>query len=139
MPEDAQPCGAHKLGEAIRGTYYDYTCDDCVLPWNHYDPPQINDISEVSMNSEAKTTKQEKLVVIVNESVAASLVKDAGTFLLFGGLMYFNHRALDGHLLIDLVFITIVLLWIMGRNSSKVYSGPISGAIKWLEDKNAPF
>jgi hypothetical protein len=22
---------------------FDYTCDDCMLPWNHYDPPELND------------------------------------------------------------------------------------------------
>lgn len=86
-----------------------------------------------------KATKQEKLVIILNESVTASLIKDAGTFLLFGGLMYFNHRALAGNVLIDLVFIVIVIMWLAGRSSSKAYSGPISGAKKWLEDKDEVF
>lgn len=31
-------CGAHKLGEAIKGSYFDYTCDDCMLPYNHKEP-----------------------------------------------------------------------------------------------------
>lgn len=22
----------------VHGTKPDYTCDDCMLPWNHYDP-----------------------------------------------------------------------------------------------------
>lgn len=32
------PCGAHELGEAIPGSYFDYTCDDCMLPEPHLDP-----------------------------------------------------------------------------------------------------
>lgn len=30
---DSNACGAHKLGEAIPGSYFDYTCDDCMLPY----------------------------------------------------------------------------------------------------------
>lgn len=81
------------------------------------------------------TDKPQKLVVILKESVAASLIKDAGTFLLFGGLMYFNHRVLDGHVLIDLVFILIVFLWLSSLNLSTIYKGDKAGAVKWLQDK----
>jgi len=79
--------------------------------------------------------KQDKLVVILQESVIASLIKDAGTFLLFGGLMYFNHRVLAGNGWIDFVFILIVFMWLSSRNMSKVFTGPKSEAIKWLQDK----
>jgi hypothetical protein len=79
--------------------------------------------------------KQDKLVVILQESVIASLIKDAGTFLLFGGLMYFNHRVLAGNGWIDFVFILIVFMGLSGRNMSKVFTGPKSEAIKWLQDK----
>jgi len=36
---NADACGAHKLGEAIPNSYFDYTCDDCMLPanWLDYD------------------------------------------------------------------------------------------------------
>lgn len=44
MGDDRQPCGAHKLGDAIRGSYFDYTCDDCMLPYPHLDPPELNDL-----------------------------------------------------------------------------------------------
>lgn len=81
------------------------------------------------------TDKPQKLVVILKESVATSLIKDAGTFLLFGGLMYFNHRVLDGHVLIDLVFILIVFLWLSSLNLSTIYKGDKAGAVKWLQDK----
>lgn len=36
--EDA--CGAHWM--EVRA--FDYTCDDCMLPWNHLDPEEINDL-----------------------------------------------------------------------------------------------
>lgn len=77
--------------------------------------------------------KPEKLVVIVQESVIASLIKDAGTFLLFGGLLYFNHRVLAGNGWIDFVFILIVFMWLAGRSTSKVFTGSKADAIKWLE------
>lgn len=38
MHDDQQPCGAHALGEAIPGSYFDYTCDDCMLQYPHLDP-----------------------------------------------------------------------------------------------------
>lgn len=79
--------------------------------------------------------KPEKTVVILNESVLGSLVKDAGTFLLFTGTMYFNHAYLAGNGWLDAIFVLIVVLWLIGRNSSRVYSGNTAGAIKWLQDK----
>lgn len=77
--------------------------------------------------------KPQKLIVILQESVAASLIKDAGTFLLFGGLMYFNHRVLAGNGWLDFLFIMIVILWLSSRNLSTVYKGDKEGAIKWLK------
>lgn len=44
MDDRQQPCGAHKLGEARPGSYFDYTCDDCMLPEPHLDPPELNDL-----------------------------------------------------------------------------------------------
>lgn len=79
--------------------------------------------------------KKQKLVVIINESALLSLVKDAGTFALFAGLMYFNHTVLNGSTFIDFMFILIVITWLSARNGSQVYSGPKEGAIKWLKDK----
>jgi hypothetical protein len=35
-------CGYH--GFADGKPVFDYTCDDCMLPWNHYDPPEQNDL-----------------------------------------------------------------------------------------------
>lgn len=79
--------------------------------------------------------KPEKLVVIVQESVIKSLIKDAGTFLLFAGLLYFNHTVLSGSTWVDVLFILMVFTYLAGKASNKCYSGPIEGAIKWLEGK----
>lgn len=29
---DENACGAHNLGGAIPNSYFDYTCDDCMIP-----------------------------------------------------------------------------------------------------------
>lgn len=83
----------------------------------------------------SETKKQEKLVVVLRESVIASLIKDAGTFLLFGGLLWFNHQYLDGNGWLDAIFVIIVIIWLSSLNLSTVYKGNIEGAIKWLGDK----
>ena len=79
--------------------------------------------------------KPEKLVIIVQKSVIGSLIKDAGTFLLFAGLLYFNHTVLNGSTWVDVLFILLVFTYLAGRASKQCYSGPIDGAIKWLQDK----
>lgn len=79
--------------------------------------------------------KPEKLVVILRENVIASLIKDAGTFLLFGGLLWFNHTYLDGNGWLDAIFVVIVIIWLSSLQLSNVYKGNIEGAIKWLGDK----
>ena len=33
-------CGAHNLGEAIPNSYFDYTCDDCMIP-NSLEPSDV--------------------------------------------------------------------------------------------------
>lgn len=79
--------------------------------------------------------KKEKLVVILQESLLASIVKDIFTFGMFGGLLYFNHRVLSGNGWIDFVFILIVFMYLASKNLSTVYSGPKDGAIRWLQGK----
>jgi len=79
--------------------------------------------------------KQEKLVIILQESVVGSIIKDAVTFLMFGGLMYFNHKVLDGNGWIDAIFILFVLMWLQGLKSGRAFSGNCEDAIKWLENK----
>lgn len=77
-------------------------------------------------------SKQLNRVVIVNENVIGSIVKDIVTFALFAGLMWFNHACLNGSTWIDLAFILFVFLWLLSKRSSQVYSGSKEGAIKWL-------
>lgn len=56
-------CGAHKLGEAIPNSYFDYTCDDCMLPYNHKDPeddPNFKDDKENNKKRNKPNKKHEK-------------------------------------------------------------------------------
>ena len=77
---------------------------------------------------ENKTTR----IVLVQESVASSIIKDVSTFLLFAGLLYFNHAVLSGSLFIDILFIVLVMMFLIGRGSKSTFSGTKSEAIKWL-------
>ena len=76
-----------------------------------------------------------KLVVIIEESVVGSLIKDIFTGLLFGGLLYFNHAYLSGSTLIDILFIFLVIMLLVAKSSNYLYKGKLSDAIKFLEDK----
>ena len=78
--------------------------------------------------------KQEKLIIIIEESLVSSIVKDIFTFILFGGLMYFNHRYLSGSTFIDFLFIVCVIMLLVGRASKSVFSGSKEKAIKWLKE-----
>ena len=42
-------------------------------------------------------SKNNNEVVIINESVVGSIVKDLVTFSMFAGLLYFNHKVLSGN------------------------------------------
>lgn len=79
--------------------------------------------------------KNNKLIIILSESVTASIIKDIVTFLMFGGLMYFNHTVLDGNGWIDFIFIVFVYMWLAGLKSGQVFKGSKSDAIQWLNDK----
>lgn len=80
-----------------------------------------------------KTTKQ--IIIIIKESVIGSIIKDIFTFIMFAGLMYFNHKVLSGHVLVDVLFIIFVLLWLQGMKSSQVFNGSKKDAIEWLNDE----
>lgn len=80
-------------------------------------------------------SKQEKLIIIIEESVFKSLVKDTFTFALFAALLWFNHKHLSGSTFIDVLFIVIVMLYMIGRNSSQVFKGKTPDAIKFLEER----
>lgn len=73
-------------------------------------------------------------ILILQESVIGSLIKDIGTFAMFAGLLYFNHEYLGGHWIVDVLFIMLVTSWLQGLKSSRVYKGNINGAIKFLNE-----
>ena len=77
----------------------------------------------------------EKYAVVIQESVIASVIKDAVTFVMFAGLMYFNHEYLAGSTWVDMAFILFVFLWLLGKGSKNVFKGNISDSIKWLQSK----
>lgn len=81
-------------------------------------------------------TKPKKQIVILSESMTASFAKDVVTFLMFGGLMYFNHRVLSGNGWIDAMFIAMIFMYIATKNNSQVFSGTREEAIKWMQDKD---
>ena len=56
--EERKPCGAHPLGEATPGSYFDYTCDDCMLPEPHLDPPELADLKEKDNQCEYSNPQQ---------------------------------------------------------------------------------
>jgi len=75
-------------------------------------------------------------VIILNESLIGSIIKDIFTFGMFAGLMYFNHRILSGSTFVDVLFIILVMMFIQGKFSSRAFSGSSKSAIKWLEDRD---
>ena len=81
--------------------------------------------------------RKEKYVVIVQESVAGSVIKDLVTFGMFAGLMYFNHQYLSGSTWVDVMFILFVFLSLIGRNSKYVFKGNVVDGIKWLQEKDS--
>jgi hypothetical protein len=80
--------------------------------------------------------KKDTEVVILNESVAGAFLKDCFTFVLFAGLMYFNHTVLSGSTFVDVLFILLVILGLITKKSSRYFSGSRKEAIKFLERKN---
>jgi len=73
-------------------------------------------------------------IVIVQESLAASIIKDVFTFLLFAGLLYFNHAVLSGNTFIDILFIIIIMMLLIGKSSKFAFNGTKAEAIKWLSN-----
>jgi hypothetical protein len=53
-------CGYH--GADANGLpLFDYTCDDCMLPWNHKEPPQINDLPDTTETIRSFKKAEKKL------------------------------------------------------------------------------
>ena len=72
-------------------------------------------------------------VIIVQESIIESIIKDVMTFAMFGGLLWFNHAYLSGSTIIDILFIALVLIVLITKKSSIVFSGTKKDAIKHLQ------
>jgi len=75
-----------------------------------------------------------KEILVINESIIGSIIKDSFTFLMFAGLLYFNHKVLSGNAWIDFAFILMVLLFLIGRSQRSVFRGTKDQAIKHLKE-----
>lgn len=62
-----------------------------------------------------------KEVIVIEESLIGSVIKDVFTFGMFAGLLYFNHEYLGGSTIIDLAFVICVIIFLLGRNSKAVH------------------
>ena len=60
-----------------------------------------------------------KEIIVIEEGVIASIIKDVFTFGMFAGLFYFNHEYLAGALVLDLFFALIVVMFLTGRSSKQ--------------------
>lgn len=78
---------------------------------------------------------QDKTIIILHEKIIESIIKDIVTFIMFAGLLYFNHRALSGSTVIDVLFILMIIAFIQSKGSKKMFFGTPQEAIKFLEKK----
>lgn len=78
---------------------------------------------------------QNKTIIILHEKVLESIIKDVVTFIMFASLMYFNHKALSGATVIDVLFIFLVIIFIKAKSNSRLFCGTPQEAIKFLEEK----
>ena len=73
--------------------------------------------------------------IVINDSVVGSVIKDIVTFLMFAGLLLFNHQFLNGSTVIDTLFIILVLLWLAGKRSKNYFTGTKEEVIKYLSEE----
>ena len=55
--------------------------------------------------------------IVINESVIGSIIKDIVTFLMFAGLLLFNHWFLGESTIVDVMFIILTLGFLAGKYS----------------------
>ena len=79
--------------------------------------------------------KNPRIVVVLNESVIGSVVRDLVSFSMFAGLMYFNHKYLNGSAWVDMAFILFVFMFVASRSSKVYFNGTTEEAIKWLKEQ----
>lgn len=78
--------------------------------------------------------KNHKIIVITGESVLNSIIKDTFTFLMFAGLLYFNHKILSGSTVVDVLFILMALVFLVAKKSEQYFEGTKEEAIKFLSE-----
>lgn len=78
--------------------------------------------------------KNKKTYIVLSESVAGSAIKDVFTFLIFAGLLYFNHKILSGSTVVDVLFILLVLMFLATKRSKRYFEGSREEAIKFLSE-----
>lgn len=78
--------------------------------------------------------KNEKTYIVISESVTKSVIKDVFTFLMFAGLLYFNHKVLSGSTLIDVLFILLVLMFLTAKRGKRYFEGSKEETIKFLSE-----
>ena len=70
--------------------------------------------------------------IVINESVMGSIIKDIVTFLMFAGLLLFNHWLLGGSTTVDVMFIILTLGFLAGKHSKTRFDGTKEELIKYL-------
>lgn len=73
--------------------------------------------------------------IVINESVIGSIIKDIVTFLMFAGLLLFNHHLLGGSTVVDVMFIILTLGFLAGKYSKTRFEGTKKEVIKFLENE----
>lgn len=72
--------------------------------------------------------------IVINESVMGSIIKDIVTFLMFAGLLLFNHWFLSGSTVVDVMFIILTLGFLAGKHSKTRFEGTKEEVIKYLSE-----
>ena len=78
---------------------------------------------------------ENKKIIVIRETVLRSIIKDTVTFLMFAGLMTFNHLVLSGSTTVDVLFIFLVVFTISVNAKKKNYEMTKEEAIKFLSEE----
>lgn len=73
--------------------------------------------------------------IVINESVIGSIIKDIVTFLMFAGLLLFNHWFLGGSTIVDVMFIIFTLGFLAGKHSKTRFTGTREEVINYLRNE----
>ena len=73
--------------------------------------------------------------IVINESVIGSIIKDIVTFLMFAGLLIFNHQLLGGSTVVDVMFIILTLGFLAGKHSKTRFEGTREEIINYLRNE----